>query len=704
MANHIVLILLVIGSLQAYVDADCHIHDSECVFHFEIEHALTMMRKKDLVFPANGQLYKYDVTNTSAAEAIPLDEVISGDGWEDPRLVAVVNGKLPGPDVIVYEGQKVIVYVKNKMTSVTSTIHWHGLHQQGTPWMDGVPWVTQCPILPGQTFKYEFIAKPRGTFWWHSHSGAERSMGVFGAFIIKSRVETKVEEHIMQIQDWNHDWESNTGHMLMIYGVYDGREKWGGAESLDGSFFSLFKIQSGLINGRGRFYDPDTGVSNMAPLTVYNVKKDQKYRFRVIGTGALYPFRVSIDNHPLTIIASDGYDLEPITAESFVINPGERFDFEITANRPIGNYWVRGITLEKDNPHRAEAILRYDGAPSEDPMTTRRTCTATEPCLVINCPFTYYPVDHTTCITFDELKSLSVDDPAPPYQPGRFQEYFLNFAFPGITSYPGSVNGRTFDTPTVNPLTQPKEWYSPCEAPACGDGKHCKCTFALSIGNGDTIQMVFMNVGRGRGWSHPIHMHGHSFYVIKMGYGQYDPVTAAIGNDNADIDCRGDPELNFCNNATWTNQAWLNGNVPDVELSRPPRKDTIIVPSGGYVVIRIKANNPGLWNMHCHIELHNLDGMRMLLNESFTEVPSPPTGFPECYPYPPHSYRTDVLSKNPITQPSKFSLSSAKSRTDCAFAFIVRSSFYPTARPYLSFGLGYQSNALHCYVWNIVSL
>ncbi|XP_060566453.1 uncharacterized protein LOC132725369 [Ruditapes philippinarum] len=621
--------------------SECPMNEKECVFYFEVDARLTMMDKKTLVFPANGNIYKYDVTNTSSAQPVSTDNVITTDGWEEPRLVTVVNGQFPGPDIVVYEGQTIIVHVKNMLTSNAVTIHWHGLHQRDTPWMDGVPYVTQCPIHPHQTFVYKFKAKPRGTFWWHSHMGAQRSMGVSGAFIIKDRHETTVEDRIMQIADWNHDWDSDTGHMKMLYGVYEGREKWGGTQSLDGSFFSFFKVQSGLINGKGRYYNPETGKHNQAPLTVFSVTQGKKYRFRVIGVGSLYPFRISVDNHVMTVIASDGYDLEPVEAESFVINPGERFDFEITANNDVGNYWIRGETLQKDTPHFADAILRYVGAPAEEPTTTRHNCTSDSPCLVLNCPFTYYPAPNTVCRTFDELRAKVTDDPAPSYMPGKFKEYFLNFAFPGITSYPGSVNGKTFDTPDVNPLLQPKEWYSPCKSPECGDDRHCKCTHALQIGNGDTVQMTFMNMGIGKGWSHPIHMHGHSFYVVKMGYGQYNATSAKIEADNIDVDCRGgtDREKSFCNDATWSNAAWLNGNVPGLELDRPPRKDTIIVPTGGYVVIRIRADNPGLWNMHCHIELHNLDGMQMLLNESFNDLPTPPRGFPECHSFPPSDYR-----------------------------------------------------------------
>ena len=626
------------------VACDCIMDDTHCVFYLEIEHRLTMMRQKDLVFPANGNVYKYDVVNVSSAGPISPREVITADGWEEPRIVVAVNGTVPGPDIIVYEGQTVTVYVKNHLRSDAVTIHWHGLHQSMTPWMDGVPWVTQCPIQPGQSFQYEFKAKPRGTFWYHSHVGSQRSMGAFGAFIIREKIATDIEEHVMQIQDWNHDYESDTGHMKMLYGVYEGRHKWSGTQSLDGSFFSMFRFHSGLINGKGRVHSP---VNNMAPLTVFEVEKGRKYRFRVIGTGSLYPFRVSVDDHPLTVIASDGYDLEPITAESFVINPGERFDFEITADKEVKNYWVRGVTLEKNVDHQAEAILRYRGASNEEPTTSRQNCTVDNQCLVLNCPFIYYPEPNTYCKTFDELRSRTTEDPAPPVINGKFEEYFLNFAFPGITSYPGSVNGRTFDTPDVNPLLQPAEWFSPCRSPECGDDRHCKCTFALNIGRGDTVQMVWLNMGRGKGWSHPIHLHGHSFYVLKMGYGRYNETSAKIIGDNLDVDCRGHPdrEQSFCNDATWTDQSWLNGNVSGLNTERPPRKDTLIIPTGGYAVIRIRADNPGIWNMHCHIELHNLDGMQMLLNESFSEVPEPPPGFPMCHSYPPSSYRQEHLLK-----------------------------------------------------------
>lgn len=67
----------------------------------------------------------------------------------------------------------------------------------------------------------------------------------------------------------------------------------------------------------------------------------KKYRFRVINVGTIYPFRISVDQLEITIIASDGYDLKLQLVESFVIHPGERFDFLLRADRQVDNYWIR---------------------------------------------------------------------------------------------------------------------------------------------------------------------------------------------------------------------------------------------------------------------------------------------------------------------------------------------------------------------------
>ncbi|OWF48227.1 laccase-1-like [Mizuhopecten yessoensis] len=649
----LIVLLLVMGPSFGY---ECDKSATVCRTSLVIEDRITMMHKVHRkVYPHMGKLYRFDVDYPDNATEIPLEGVITGDGYEVGRLVVVANNSMPGPPIIVYVGQRLIIDVTNKLPSDTVTLHWHGLPQHKTPWMDGVPFITQCPILSGQTFTYDFIAEPKGTFWYHAHTGSMRSNGLNGAFVIKEPSST-ISEHIMVVQGFNHNRSSDLDFKKMQMGHFEKRQQMPTTESVDGGFFSRFFLTSALINGKGRYYPNLTKDDhNFAPLTMYNVQFGNTYRFRVVNAGALYPMRIAIDNHSLTLTASDGFDFKPVVAESFIINPGERYDFFIVAEQPIANYWVRAETIEYPNPHKAKAILRYSGAGDEEPTSSRKICTPTDRCLVVNCPFTNFPAGtFTDCMLFAQLRSLFDNDPAPvPTGNEALVEHFLNFAFPGIDNFPSSVNGRQFKFPKVSALTQPFEIDTSCDDQDCGSEKLCQCSHSLTLHHNDVVQFVILNMGVGTGWSHPIHLHGYSFYVLKMGYATYNETSAKFIAPNPDIDCRG----HFCNDATWSDPSWLGDNVPGLELSYPTRKDTLIIPSGGYAVIRVKADNPGVWLMHCHIELHANDGMMMYINNSYEMHPPPPDGFPICHNFP-SEYRArkhatndrDMTTSSPVTK------------------------------------------------------
>ena len=303
--------------------------------------------------------------------------------------------------------------------------------------------------------------------------------------------------------------------------------------------------------------------------------------------------------------------------------------------------------------HTVEAILHYDGANDTEPTTIRRHCTVHDPCHVVNCPFPYFPQGaNTFCLTFNELEAND-NDPAPQYQDGHSEEHFLNFAFPGEKVTPGSVNGRKFEFPGVSSLTQPNEigdYDCSNKKHDCGVDKVCYCHYNLKFKYDRTVQMIWTNMGSGKGWSHPVHLHGHSFYVLKMGYPVCNQTTAKITGQNPDVYCGG--PKNFCNAARWMNSTWKPGNVPGLNLKNPPRKDTIIVPTGGYVVVRIRSNNPGRWFMHCHIEVHSLDGMAMFIDEAPDQQPKPPKGFPICQNFY-HDNSRDVAYTREPSEPGK---------------------------------------------------
>ena len=127
-----------------------------------------------------------------------------------------VNKRIPGPTLIVPEGATVVADVTNNMFTEETSIHWHGMHQRNTPWMDGVGFITQCPIEAGSSFRYIFEASPPGTFWYHSHSGPQRTDGLFGALIIKEKnltdacrgygtFEDRPERHTLSLLDWQRE-------------------------------------------------------------------------------------------------------------------------------------------------------------------------------------------------------------------------------------------------------------------------------------------------------------------------------------------------------------------------------------------------------------------------------------------------------------------------------------------------------------------
>ena len=121
-------------------------------------------------------------------------------------------------------------------------------------------------------------------------------------------------------------------------------------------------------------------------------------------------------------------------------------------------------------------------------------------------------------------------------------------------------------------------------------------------------------------FSHPIHLHGHSFYVVDVEYGAYE--NGVFQHNSSDTTC----ENSVCKWANGSGRRYqTNGRINNTAI----RKDIVIVPAGGYVVIAFQADNPGYWFMHCHIEAHLLEGMTVIIQEypdNQQPQPQPPYG------------------------------------------------------------------------------
>ena len=214
---------------------------------------------------------------------------VQGDGMK--RSIVVVNRMMPGPTIEVCLNDTIIVDVKNHLMSEGTTIHWHGIHQRKTPYMDGVPHISQCPIGPGNTFRYNFNAENQGTHFWHSHIGMQRGDGVYGALIVKidndpqeSFYDFDMSEHLVLTNDWTH-----MPATAVFTSHYHGK-----GDNKPGSI---------LVNGRGKYYGKMTPPEQTEDAKL-SIKVEEKVILNNFGENSVQ-LNKSIDDIITTSIAPE---------------------------------------------------------------------------------------------------------------------------------------------------------------------------------------------------------------------------------------------------------------------------------------------------------------------------------------------------------------------------------------------------------------
>ncbi|KAJ7138287.1 laccase 1 [Mycena epipterygia] len=418
-----------------------------------------------------------------------VNKVISPDGFTRSSVLA--GGTFPGPVIRGNKGDTFLLNVEDKLTDSTmlksTSIHWHGLFQEKTNFMDGPAFVTQCPIIPEHSFLYDFKARYHltyvallltfiaGTFWYHSHLATQYCDGLRGVFIVndphdpqKYLYDVDDDSTIITLADWYH-FPSPQAPLIPTF-------------------------NSTLINGVGRY--PGGPLVNLA---VISVTKGKRYRFRLVSVSCDPNYIFSIDGHQLTIIEVDGVNVQPLTVDSIQIFAAQRYSFVLNANQPISNYWVRaqpnlGNTTFIDGLN--SAILRYTGAPAHDPITTSNIT---------------HPLVETS------LHPL-INSPVPgaPHPGGADVNLNLGIVFNGSRFL---INGATFTPPTAPVLLQ------------ILSGAH---TAQELLPSGSIYQLPPNKVievsipGGSPGAPHPFHLHGHNFHVIRSAgnstYNFHNPV------------------------------------------------------------------------------------------------------------------------------------------------------------------------------------
>ncbi|CAN6478191.1 unnamed protein product [Victoria cruziana] len=518
------------------------------------------------------------------------------------KTIITINGLFPGPTLYARRGDVITVNVRN-LAKYNITIHWHGLRQPRNPWSDGPEYITMCGIRPSYNFTYTLIfSEEEGTIWYHAHSDWSRAT-IHGAIVVYPPngvlypYPRPYKEYIVIISEW---WTSDVMQVL----------------------------EDGLVSGRG-FAESDAYMINGQPGDLYSCSKQNTTRFhmepgksymlRVINAAMAYGHYFAVANHNITLVGRDGAYVSNESVEYICISPGQGMDVLIAADQTPGLYYMAAkpynanTALVFDNT-TTTAIVEYTGY--EGTNTTSAT------------PFPTLPAfnDSQAVMNFVRRQRSMVDANHSIIVPTNVTRR-LSFAFSinylsceTCTNNPkiaASVNNVSFLTPSMDILQAYHRNISGIYTPdfpnftkvfnftstnfTMAEEWATTGTKVVVLEYNETVELVMQGTNMNGQINHPLHLHGHSFFVMARDFGNFDP-------DN-------DPKR--------------------FNLVDPPYENTVGVPASGWVAVRFRAVNPGVWLMHCHLERHFSWGMIVVFitkngPTKETSMLPPPPYMPPC--------------------------------------------------------------------------
>jgi len=272
----------------------------------------------------------------------------------EPVTALTLNGGIPGPVLRFTEGDTARIRVNNLLGEDTS-VHWHGVLVP--PGMDGVPYISFPSIAPGTTFTYEFPIRQAGTYWYHSHSGHQEQRGVYGAIVIEPRSPQlrPDRDHVVVLSDWTDEAPGAVQRTLKR-----GSEWYALAKGSSQSLFGAARL--GMLGAHGarelQRMPPmdiadvayDRFLANGTPETSLAAAAGEKVRLRMVDGSSTTYFHLSYAGGPLTIVAADGQDVEPVEVDRLLIAVAETYDllvkipgdgaYELRATAHDGSAWA----------------------------------------------------------------------------------------------------------------------------------------------------------------------------------------------------------------------------------------------------------------------------------------------------------------------------------------------------------------------------
>ncbi|KAF2674276.1 laccase [Microthyrium microscopicum] len=497
----------------------------------------------DEKWPDTGKVrsYNMEITNTTCAP----------DGIS--RTCLLINGQYPGPTIVADWGDTIQVTLKNSMQANGTGFHWHGIRQLGSNSEDGVPGVTECPLAPGQTKTYTFKATQYGTSWYHSHYSVQYGDGVVGTMQINGPATANYDIDLGPYPVT--DWMSNKT-MFQFLSISNSSLQTGqGPPPGDNILINGTNVNA---QGGGKY-----GQVTLTP--------GKKHRLRIINTSVEAAIRVSLDGHPFQVITNDFVPIKPFFTSQLLMAIGQRYDVIITANQTTGNFWFRAepaTDCATAVSHSGKSIFTYAGTTLANPTSTGVTfeTTCVEPTTLVP----WWPSTIPSADFASQVSSMPVD-----------------LAIPGV-----GTNNQNIVAWTVNLTAINIDWEQPTLAYIGNKSTDYPTTYnVLSLPTEGiwTYWIIQQAPDSPVQIPHPLHLHGHDFWILGRGDGVFD----------------------------------TKSNLTSLNFNNPPRRDVTFLPASGWVVITFPTDNPGAWLMHCHIATHISAGLGVQFLEATDKVAAP---------------------------------------------------------------------------------
>ncbi|MQL80694.1 hypothetical protein Taro_013140 [Colocasia esculenta] len=527
------------------------------------------------------------------------------------RTIITVNGMFPGPTLEVKNGDTLVVNVVNN-ARYNVTIHWHGIRQMRTAWADGPEFVTQCPIRPGGSYTYRFTVEGQeGTLWWHAHSSWLRAT-VYGALIIYPKehssfpFEKPKREFPILLGEW---WDANPVDVVKEASRTGATPKISDAFTINGQPGDLYKCSS----------QQDT--------VVFPVAFGETNLLRVINAALNHELFFSIAGHTMTVVGADASYTKPFSTSVLMLAPGQTTDVLVTTNQPPGRYYLA-----------ARAYASAQGVPFDNTTTTavlvyKSGCGGCAPTKGLGIPPAFPSLPEFNDTAAATAFTGAIRSPSAVEVPEPVDVDLLFTVGLGVLDCPkgktcggpngarfaASINNVSFVFPDTTSILEAHRLGAPglftADFPASPPVQFdytasnvsrdlwtpVKGTKVLKLEYGSTVQLVLQGTGIVTAENHPIHIHGYDFYVVAEGFGNFDAAADAA-----------------------------RFNLVD-----PPKRNTVAVPVNGWAMIRFVADNPGVWLVHCHLDVHITWGLAMafLVEDGQGELQSleePPPDLPIC--------------------------------------------------------------------------